>query len=337
MAKRGPRWRLLHAPSHPDSMAAWILRYLEAMGVLGYSKETIRNREAHLSRFHAWCLERDLSSPREVTQPILERYQRFLFYYRKENGDPLSGQVQKLALTHVRALFSWLARERHILYNPASEIQLPKVSRKTLPISLSEEEVETILAQPDVDEAIGLRDRAMLEVLYSTGIRRMELANLQVFDLDRPGHTLWVRQGKGKKDRLTPIGERALTWTRAYLDHARPRLLVDPNERSLFINRFGHGFVAGGITSLVRRYVKQSGIDKPGSCHLFRHTMATLMLNNGADVRFIQEMLGHENLDTTMRYTHVSIEKLKEIHKATHPAKMSRTEVGEDGEPAPDS
>jgi integrase/recombinase XerD len=180
--------------------------------------------------------------------------------------------------------------------------------------------MEQVLSQPDVDSDLGVRDRAILETFYSTGIRRMELTNLSIYDLDVGRGTLIVRQGKGKKDRVVPIGERALDWIDRYITDVRPTLVVDPNEPTLFLTAYGEPISNDSLSAWVTRYVDAAAIGKKGSCHLFRHTMATLMLEAGADVRFIQEMLGHQKLDTTQLYTQVSIRELKRIHELTHPS-----------------
>jgi len=159
----------------------------------------------------------------------------------------------------------------------------------------------------------------MLEVLYSTGIRRAELAHLELFDLDAERHTLLVRQGKGKKDRMVPIGERAITWIDRYLADARPKLAGAPDDGVLFLTVDGTGFTPGRLTQLARRHVNAAKLGKSGACHLFRHTMATLMLEGGADIRYIQAILGHVRLETTEIYTRVSIRQLQAIHAACHP------------------
>jgi integrase/recombinase XerD len=163
-----------------------------------------------------------------------------------------------------------------------------------------------------------------MEVLYSTGVRRMELANLKLTDLDYERGTAMVRQGKGRKDRMVPIGDRALAWVRKYVDEARGDFALAPDEGAVFLTLQGLKFDPDSLTSLMSDYIRASGVGKGGSCHLFRHTMATLMLENGADVRVIQEILGHANLETTQIYTRVSIRHLKDVHTLTHPARMSR-------------
>jgi integrase/recombinase XerD len=184
---------------------------------------------------------------------------------------------------------------------------------------LTASEAERVLAVPDLGEPLGLRDRAMLEVLYATGVRRSELAGLTVFDLDSERRTLAVRQGKGRKDRMIPLGERAAAWTARYQADARPALATEPDDGTLFLTVDGTAFTPNRLTQLVRGYVRRAAIGKQGACHLFRHTMATLMLEGGADIRFIQQMLGHADISTTQIYTQVSLRQLVAIHTATHP------------------
>jgi integrase/recombinase XerD len=178
------------------------------------------------------------------------------------------------------------------------------------------------MAVPDVGNAVGLRDRAILETFYSTGMRRKELAGLTLSCLDRERGTVMIRQGKGKKDRMVPIGERALAWIDSYLDMARPSLMVGEDKDTVFLNVMGMSLGLQHLSVLVKEYVDQADLGKTGSCHLFRHTMATLMLEHGADLRALQEILGHAELTTTQIYTHVSISRLKEIHSATHPGRF---------------
>jgi len=170
----------------------------------------------------------------------------------------------------------------------------------------------------------------MLETLYSTGIRRMELINLCLYDLDVDRGTLMVRQGKGKKDRVVPIGDRAAQWIEKYIHEVRHKLVVDPQNVTLFLTHRGEEFNPNQLTLLVRQYIEAANIGKTGSCHLFRHTMATLLLEAGADVRFIQAMLGHASIETIQIYTRVSIRKLKEIHDAMHPARLERSKKSDD-------
>jgi integrase/recombinase XerD len=221
----------------------------------------------------------------------------------------------------LRVWFKWMARQHHILHNPASELEMPKIGFR-LPKAVSE--AEQILAQPKIHGPLGLRDRAILETFYSTGMRRVELANLKLWDTDAERGTITIRQGKGKKDRVIPLGDRAALWVRKYIQDGRPHLAVDPDDGTVFLSNAGEPLALDYLTELVRGYVEASGISKRGACHMFRHTCATLMLEGGADIRFIQAMLGHAKLETTQIYTHVAIRQLQEIHRATHPAKLER-------------
>jgi integrase/recombinase XerD len=164
----------------------------------------------------------------------------------------------------------------------------------------------------------------MVETLYSTGMRRSELARLDMGDLNQEKHTLYVRKGKGRKDRVVPVGERALQWLARYLDDVRPRLELAVSERALFLTSYGEAFNPDVISRMVTKFIKKAEIGRTGSCHLIRHTCATHMLEGGADIRFIQQLLGHEKLETTAIYTEVSIEQLKAVHARTHPAENAK-------------
>lgn len=312
-------------PNDPESLYNYMRRFLSWQREKNYSPKTIENREVYLRYFILWCDERGLTKPQEITKPIIERYQRYLFLYRKKNGEPLSTRSQHVRVVPIRAWFKWLARQNYILYNPASDIEMPRLERRLPKHILTVDESERILSQPNLKTQTGIRDRAILETLYSTGMRRMELINLHLFDIDTDRGTVMVRQGKGKKDRMIPIGTRALLWIEKYRQEVRPELVSADDEGVLFLTNLSEAFTPNRLTQMVREYIDAADIGKRGSCHLFRHTMATLMLENGADVRFIQAMLGHVSLETTQIYTQVSIRKLKDIHTATHPAKMERT------------
>lgn len=317
-----------------DSLYAHLQRFNAWQQEKNYSATTIEARDVYIRYFLIWCDERGLNRPQDITKPILERYQRYLFLYRKDDGQPLSTRSQHTRVTPLRAFFKWLARQNHILYNPASELELPRLERRLPRYVLTIREAETVLAQPDLGTATGVRDRAMLETLYSTGMRRMELLGLHLHDVDVERGTVMIRQGKGKKDRMVPIGERALEWIAKYRDDVRPELAGGVDDGTLFLTHLGEAFTPNRLTQLVRDHVNAAKVGKTGACHLFRHTMATLMLENGADIRFIQAMLGHAKLDTTQIYTQVSIRKLKDIHTATHPGRVIGAGQGGQGDDA---
>jgi integrase/recombinase XerD len=322
---RAPAHARERDPAAANPLHAYRRAFLEWAQAAGFSEATAVSRDRTITRFITWCDERGIQRPQDVTRPMLERYQRYLYLYRKADGGALSLATQETLLNPLKAFFKWLARENHILYNPASELVLPRSPRQLPKTLLSVQEIEHVLNQPDVNEVTGIRDRAILEALYSTGIRRLELTRLKLYDVDIERGTLMVRQGKGRKDRLIPIGARACAWIGKYLDAVRPQLIGRADEVTLFVTDYGEPFEKNRLGDLVKRYMRHAGIAQ-GSCHVFRHAMATHMLENGADIRFIQAMLGHSDLSTTQIYTQVSIAKLKEIHAATHPAKLERSE-----------
>ncbi len=316
--------RVIGDPSDPQGMKVIADDFYEWLRVRNFSERTVENRQNYLGRFIEWAEERGITKPAEVTKAILERYQRFLYHYRKENGQPMTFGSQVTHLTPVRAFFKWCARQNHTLYNAASELDMPRVEKRLPKHVLTISEAEAVLNTVAVADGLGVRDRAILETFYSTGMRRMELAGLKLYDLDVERGTIMIRLGKGKKDRMIPIGDRALAWIDKYVIEIRPGLVQEPDDGTLFLTSNGERFALNRLTQMVREYINAAELGKTGSCHLFRHTMATLMLENGADIRFIQQMLGHAELSTTQIYTQVSIRKLKEIHAATHPARLER-------------
>ena len=305
------------------------LAWSEAIGISAF---TLRQRQRAMRRFILWAVERALTRPQDITLPILDRYQRHLYHYRKRDGTPLSFTSQHTELVPLKAYFKWLARERRILTNPAADLVMPRAPRRIPRYVLTVEEVERILNQADTTTLPGLRDRAMLEVLYSSAIRRNELTLLNVTDVDTKRGSLLVREGKGSKDRMVPLGSRACRWVDQYLADVRPELLAATDDGRLFVNDYGAPFKVECMGDHIKHYIQRAGIIVPGACHLFRHACATHMLENGADIRYIQVLLGHVSLNTTQIYTNVSIQKLKEIHNATHPARLERVRDEEDAD-----
>ncbi len=317
-------------PSDGNSLFNWMRRFLAYQLEKHYSPRTVANRETYLRYFIVWADERGLKYPQEITKPILEAYQRYLFHHRKVNGQPLSVRSQHGRIIPIRALFSWLVKNNHLLSNPASDLELPRLDKRLPRAVLTQSEVEAVLNGIDTTTPMGIRDRAILEVLYSTGMRRMEVIGLRWDDIDTERGTLFIREGKGRVDRMVPIGERALRWCEKYLHGVRSEFDMTGHAPSLFLSSFGEAFTPNRMTQLVRNHVKAAEVGKSGSCHMFRHSCATLMLENGADIRFIQQLLGHASVSTTQIYTQVSIRQLKQVHTLTHPAKMEAGLQGED-------
>lgn len=308
---------------HPSTSLEHLQQqYLQSMIRHNCSQRTIEYWAMNLIQFNAWCQARGIEDVNELTPQVLAAYRQHLFHRRNPRTDqPLKFSTQHSYLIVVRRWCTWLYQHDLLKEDLGKHFELPK-AQKRLPLEvLTAEEVESMLNQTDVNQPLGIRDRAMMEVLYSTGLRNSELLNLQVYDVEPERAVVLVRQGKGQKDRVVPIGARALQWTIKYIEDVRPLLIsqVDPHP-ILFVNAKGRRFVRGHLSIIVRSYKTKAGITKPGSCHLLRHTAATLMLQNGADLRSLQEFLGHSRLATTQLYTHVSISRLQEVHRRTHPS-----------------
>jgi integrase/recombinase XerD len=294
--------------------------WVEWMKTHNYSHHTLIQHSFHLAQFVAWAELRGITRPADVTLPILEAYQRHVSLCRKADGTPLAWSTQNKSLGTVRVFFSWCAKQRRILANPASELVMANQTHKLPTATLTHDEAEIILALPDVSTVLGLRDRAVMEMLYATGMRRGELVGLDLPDVDLARRWLTLRNTKNRWDRVVPMGERATAWLIRYLTDARPKLLVGEDSGAVFLATNGERLGATWLSGQVHRYLEASEVGKPGSCHLFRHTAATLMLEGGADIRYIQELLGHQNLTSTQIYTRVAPERLSAIHAATHPA-----------------
>ncbi len=326
MARRGERFAA-PVPGDPADPAGWrrlVDEHLLTLELRGLSAATVYGRRKMLAHLAQWCLDRGVVSPLVVTVEVLDGYRRWLHRHITRSGTVLTVRSQQQHLIATRGLFAWLTKQRLIPANPASELELPKTPDRLPRTVLSPEQAEQILALPDLDSPLGLRDRVMLEVLYATGIRRSELAGLTVADANLTKRTLFVREGKGARDRVVPLGERAAKWIGRYLVDARPILLGDQfAEAALFVTRDGTRICTAHVGRTIERYLRAAGIDE-GGCHLFRHTLATLMLEGGADVRWVQAMLGHRNLTSTQLYTHIDITRLAAVHAATHPAASNR-------------
>ena len=312
--------RRAEAPA-PARLADQVARYLAWRTVSGSARATVTEARRALAAFTEWCHEHGLRRGLEVTQTAVERY-RPTVADLTWRGRPLSQNAQHKRLVSLRAFFGWLVRQHELPYNPAAALAVPPLVRALPRHVPSVAEVERVLALADVATPLGLRDRAMMEVLYSTGLRRQELTRLSVHDVDPDRGTVLVREGKGRRDRVVPIGRRALGWVRRYLETVRPGLAVESGEPCLFLSVRGRGLSSNQLTERVRGYFGRARVASRGACHLFRHAMATQMLENGADVRYVQAQLGHVELQTTQRYTRVTVPRLTAVHAATHPAEV---------------
>ncbi len=336
MSRRGKKPmppRIAGDVTSPLGLGSLLKRHLDSIVMRGLAERTVRSRRFNVNAFIDFCGERSIAVVKDVTRGVVERYQHHVFQKATAKGAQLSFRSQCELLIAVKAFFSWAAEEHVVLADPAASMRLPRRERRLPRHVLTHEEAERILAVPNVTTPLGIRDRAILEVLYSTGIRRSELLHLVIEDLDLARGTLFVGLGKGRKDRVVPIGERAIAWVRKYQEDVRPSHAPDEAQRALFVTLDGDRLSGNRLSDLVKCAVDASGVEKKGSCHMFRHTAATLMLEGGADIRFIQALLGHELLSTTEIYTKVAIRKLQEVHKETHPsAKMERARLDDHSE-----
>ncbi|MBE7440294.1 MAG: tyrosine-type recombinase/integrase [Spirochaetales bacterium] len=301
--------------------------YLATLKRLNRAPSTIRGQKEALGLFVSFCVERGITDPASLTVGVVERYRKFLSERRaRRSGAVLSASSRINLLCAVREYCRYLTKQGHMLFNPALAVELPKMGRH-LPRVLSAAEAERIVRVQNRVPAIELRNRALLEVLYATGMRRSEISGLDLADVNFESGTILIREGKGGHDRVVPAGRNALVWIQKYLKESRPLILSTFTDcGALFLSTQGERgrMSTDTISHTVTSSRKRAGVEKEGSTHMFRHTAATLMLENGADVRFVQQLLGHRELGSTQRYTHVSIRKLKEVHEKTHPARFRR-------------
>ncbi|HYU54437.1 MAG TPA: site-specific tyrosine recombinase XerD [Gemmatimonadaceae bacterium] len=277
----------------------------------GASLQTSHAYKLDITRFITYASVKGASSPTGVGARMLREY----VYHLKDLG--LSAASIRRNVSAVRTYFKFLLGEGHVVRDPSERLETPKRWR-TLPEVLGVEEVEKLLSAPSLDEPLAFRDRAMLELAYGAGLRVSEWISLNVRDVMLQDHLVRVF-GKGAKERLVPIGRRAIGAIAIYLRELRPSLEKGEGKGVLFLNARGQPLSRMGAWKILRKYVKQAGITKPVSPHTLRHSFATHLLEGGADLRAVQEMLGHVDISTTQIYTHVDREYLRTVHKQFHP------------------
>jgi integrase/recombinase XerD len=276
----------------------------------GLSENTLAAYRNDLNGLAAWFSGRGCGI-------VAARRQDLLDYLSERVINGARPRTTARLLSSLRRFYRYLVREGRLSGDPTVRIDAPRIGRP-LPDSLSEEEVETLLGAPDIGEALGLRDRAMLELLYACGLRVSELVNLSMEQVDLTQGVVRL-MGKGSKERLVPLGEEAADWLQRYIAQSRPELAAGASARSLFITRRGKAMTRQAFWYRLRHYAVKSGINKMLSPHTLRHAFATHLLNHGADLRVVQMLLGHSDLSTTQIYTHVARERLKELHARHHP------------------
>ncbi|OPY84899.1 MAG: Tyrosine recombinase XerD [Smithella sp. PtaU1.Bin162] len=277
----------------------------------GIAQNTLEAYGRDLSRFMLIVQEQGLRDLRQVVPSVV------IEYLVRVKNEGLSANSMNRSLAALRSFYKFLLREKLIDETPLANIDLAKVWMR-LPDTISKEEMNLILAQPGGETAVARRDSAMLELLYATGIRVSELTGLMMNSINWQVGFLVV-MGKGSKERIVPVGKKAYDCTKLYIEQARPQLMRNRSTDVLFLNRFGNKFTRQGVWKIIAGYAKKSGLLKKVHPHTFRHSFASHLLEGGADLRTVQVMLGHADISTTQIYTHITRDRLKEIHKKFHP------------------
>ena len=300
----------MHMASAPDNSTQLIDNFIDLIWLeKGLSTNTLSAYRQDLTSFNKWLGETKIKS---VSKADLLDYLSF----RLNEG--YSSRSTARALSSLRAFYNYLTNEYNLQENPTAKIDSPKLGH-SLPKVLSEEDVELLIQTPDTSSPIGLRDRAMLELLYACGLRVSELINLDLLSLNTRQGIVRV-MGKGEKERLVPLGEEALNWLNKYLEEGRDLLCKkDTRDSALFLSKRGTSMTRQTFWYRIKGYAIQAGVDRTLSPHTLRHAFATHLLNHGADLRTVQLLLGHTSLSTTQIYTEVARHRMKEIHTEHHP------------------
>lgn len=318
-----------HAPAKPPAPPSWhgaagtlagaLRAYLAHLLACGASRGVVAQRGRALEIFRQACVECGSADLHTLSVAVVEAFQRAQLACVDAHGVPSRNGIIR-TLCAVRLFLRWALQTGRLTRDLTAGLPALRRAAVAPPPVLTATEVERVVSAVPVRTAGGLRDRAMLEVLYSSGIRRVELVGLDVTDLDAARGTLTVRRGKGGTARLVPLGRRAWRWVARYVEQVRVAHLTSAHEPALFISRRGRRMSAKSVTGRMRACLRAAGIDKAGSCHIFRHTAATLMHDRGADIRDLQALLGHALLTSTQLYTRVSMQRLLAVHARTHPA-----------------
>ena len=297
-----------------------VARFTGYLKQKGFSPRTVVTYLNYLKPFVRYLTEKEVASVGDVTKEMVKQYQSFLYHHPKR----LSLRTQGHHLVGLRSFFNFLESSDLILSNPTTQIEFPKKPIHLPRDIFSEREVKKLLNAVTLEPThgrrkLGFRDKAVLELLYSTGVRSGELTELKLLHLDKEEGMLRIEEGKGKKDRVVPVGDVAIHYLKLYLEHGREKLLLKGETPYLFVSNRGAGLKAADVPKLVKKYARRAGITRQVNAHMVRHSVATHMLKRRAPIRYIQELLGHASLDTTQIYTKVEISDLKKIHHQTHP------------------
>jgi integrase/recombinase XerD len=293
--------------------------YLNQLKMLGRSYYTIKNTRYSLKHFADFLETESVDQIEDLSADTLTEYQQELCFCLTAKGRPLTLRTQALRLSIVKGFTRFLKDRDYLIVDPGQAIRLPKRPKRLPRVILSSAEVKKLLQAPDTSSNGGYRNRIILEILYDTAIRRAEVANIKLHDLDLGAGYIRIT-GKGDKDRVVPLSRRVCELVQNYILMVRPNFVSGEDPGHLILNRWGQKMDPNSVWAVVKRCVMLSGIKKNITTHTFRHTCATHMLKNGAPARHLQEMLGHESLESTQIYTHVTINDLKQIHTKYHPS-----------------
>jgi integrase/recombinase XerD len=309
---------------NPNDLTLLAEEFVRSMKIRNLSKQTIKGALWRLGKFLDYLEAQGITRIDGITKDVVRTYQVELYQSINKKGSPNTISYQNTMLSAVKQFLHFLKEHDHIVSDPARDIRFAKEPKRLPRGVLTPSEARKILHAPDTKSVIGYRDRTILEVLYSTGIRKDEINNLTIADVDYTDGFLRVNDGKGKKDRVVPLGRIACRYLENYIETVRPELIRDPYNNHLFLSLRGNKLSKNVVWELIKNYAKAARIKKNVHPHTFRHTCATAMLKNKADLRVIQELLGHASLNSTQIYTHISITDLKEIHKKCHPRERDK-------------
>jgi len=300
-----------------------IADYLQYLQALGRSPRTVGNTRYELKYFYRYLDQEQIREIESLTQEVLADYQEDLAFSLTAKGKLLTlcTQIQRLGV--VKGFTRFLKLKDYLLHDPGEALDLPRKPHRLPKVILNEPEMQKLLNSPDMRTNRGFRNRIILEILYDTAVRRAELGHIKLQDLDLESGFIHIRSGKGNKDRVVPLSKRVCELTQNYILMVRPLFLSSNKSDYLILNRWGQEMQGHSILNVIYRCVQLSGLKKNISTHTFRHTCVTHMLRNGAPIRHLQEMLGHESLESTQVYTHVTINDLKAVHAKYHPSEKN--------------
>lgn len=297
----------------------WLERFERHLILAGSTAATIRGYRYTARRFLRFLSDRGLNEMHQLRREDVLAYQVSLHHRRKPDGSAMTLASQNREMVGALSFCRFLQKAHYLLVNPAQEIRLMKLPRRLLPKLLDEDEVLTLLRAPDITTPLGLRDRAILELLYSSALRNAELRRLTMGDVDLARLEIRVIEGKGRKSRLVPLGEPAAFWVSEYLRDGRTFLLKGHDPETLFVSHLGKKMAREAVGDLLRKHVAAAGLSLRVTPHHLRHCCATHMLRRQASLRHLQELLGHASAETTQLYTRVEISDLREVHQRCHP------------------